>query len=263
MPQMPQTRDIWTGPTSNRVGTKVGVTSGTAKVQSVTGGATSPLGQVPAGNSIVWEGEYEKLQVVAMAANTVGTYENRAPVGGQDPDRLVGEGSITLASGGTMTPYASQSAVNRMILVTAGTYPVTLRLSPTGADILTIDAGDSAFCSHNNVTSYCIAGNGTVNYKVYDVAPTCGPYPGSTSGKNGDLDSMLADGSKGLTVTVTNAGPGTLSVVTQVQGGEATTTMVPPSGQKSVSGAILRFDWTVQDADPNRTTTANFTVTGQ
>lgn len=264
LPGPGQPKDVWLGPNTSRVGARVTVTSGTAKVQQVVGGTpvTPALGQVTTGNSILWEGEYEKLQVVAMLPNTVGSYENRAPIGGSDPDRLVGEGSVTL-QGGVMTPYMSQNPVNRMIIVTAGASPVIVKMSPTGGELLTIDAGDSAFVSHQGVSTYCVAGLGTVGYRVYDVAPSCGPYGGTCTGKNGDLDMMSADGTKNMSVTVTNTGPGTLTLVSQVVGSEASIVSLPPEGNKEVSGMLIRLDWTILDADPNRTTSVTYSVMGR
>ena len=268
LPAVGQTKDIWMGPAANRVGAKVTVTSGTAKVQATSNGATTPLGQIPAGNAIVFEGEYEKLTVVAMAANTNGSFENRAPIGGSDMDRLIGQGSVTCpVGGGAMGFYASQSAVNRLVLVQAGTNQIGVRLSHTGNDIVSVDPGDWTFCSSNNVTqfdAYDAVGGGVATYKIYDMATGCGPYTGTASGKNGDLDNIYADGSKNLVVTVTNNGTGsTLSVVTQLQGQSTVTTIVPAGGSRTVSGAVVRCDWTVIDADPNRVTQATFTVAGQ
>lgn len=247
LPQTGSGQDLWNGPSSKRAGVRVSNTSGRVKVEATKAGTTTALGQVDAGRSAVFEGEWDLVKATAMAANTAGTYEVREPtVGYGGNDGTVGAGSYTQPSG-AYTPYQTWSSPTYRLLTVksspGGT--VNVRTAAGGAVLLTVSDGDWSFCGVNSCPRFVTDGSGTVEYSVFDVRAGAGPCEGVASGAAGTTDRAALDGTKALSVTFQNVGSAAVQVTAQAAG-QATNNLTLPAGgpPQVVSGMLSVLQWT-------------------
>jgi hypothetical protein len=245
------TQDVWAGPATNQVGCSVTCTAGEARVFS---GGTN-FGHVPDGATFLVEGGYAPITVgvASGATNAVGSWSNRSPIGVSDTsaDRRIGLGSVTfpLANGGTSYTfyYRPQGAKPRLATFQAGTSAVALTDGSNA--LVNVEPGDWTFGSRTT-TRFGASGGGTSNFVVYDMPPgpqppTWGPYSGTATAQTaGDVDSVSVDGTVNLSITITNNGPGTVTVSSS--GGTAPTSPLAPGASTTCTGNLTSFSWSCQ-----------------
>ena len=259
-------KDIWTGPPSTRSGSKVKATSGVVRVEGTVAGVVKPLGQISVGVECVFEGKYDKVSIVGVTFPAAGTYEVRAPTDGTSGDRLVGSGSVAFAAqGGSLGIYASDEPLRRLAAVTPAGAGVAIRSTRTGSDLVAIDAGDWSFAIVGTASAYYLAATTTATaaFAIQDVRTACGPFSGTSHGRNGETDAVYVDGTCPLNLSLSNAGPGTVRVTRQVVGQAPATVDVAPGTATAGAGALVRFDWEYVDPNPTNVTTVTLTATVQ
>ncbi len=163
-----------------------------------------------------------------------------------------------------MGVYGSDRPMARMLMIGATGGPATFRTSRTGTDLLSVDDGDGSLAVVGSATALFLAATGACAgaYQVQDVSSACGPFQFSAKGTNGDTDSLYADGSLPLQVTLANPGPAMVQLTFLVAGApQPTTVAVLPGGKPfTATGALTKFEWVYADPDPKEVTTVTVTA---
>jgi hypothetical protein len=251
MPSVP--KDVWNGPATTRTGIKVHVPASSpaaVQVQVTTAGVVSMLGDpVEPGESCVFEGFWDSVQVTGVAANATGSVEICAPsTGYAGNDGTVAAGIVNLpVSGGTQSPYLNfaSPAVNRLFTVhVPGPDPVRVTTTPGGTE-LTLSGNDWSFLSVNAAQKLTVVGKGVVDYMVYDMRQGNASCGSNAFGTAGSIDRVAVDGAMNLSVRLVNSCTAPIMVVSQVQGAYPLSTAVPPGpAGRMFMGALTRLEWT-------------------
>ena len=249
LPQSGSGQDVWNGPSAKRAGVRVSSTSGRVKVEASASGTTTALGQVDSNRSAVFEGSWDRVWLTAMASNSSGSFETRAPTEGYvGNDGIVGAGSLVLPSGGaSFTVYGNYGTPTyRMITVkSAPGGGVTVHSSVGGPALLEVRDGDWSFCGVDSCPRFVVDGTGSVDYQVVDVRTGSGPCSGTASGAAGATDRAALDGSKPLVVTVENVGGSAVQVTSMIVGQGTANQSIPAGGPPVVlHGNLQVLQWT-------------------
>lgn len=247
LPQADAGDDIWTGPPSPPVGATVKTNHGTVRVEHKKAAGSDALGQVAQGNACVFEGGFEGLRVVALGGAADGKAWIRAAV---EPatDRLVGAGPVALpAGGGEVRVYHGLAPAARMLALQATTATVRILTAPGGAPLAKADANEWTVCSLGSTDAFYLSGTGAAQFWVYDVAPQCGPYSGTASGRDGEKDFLYLDGSKSVSATVQNTGTGVVRLTWRREGmAQPATQAISAPNSAVVQGRVDLFEWTYE-----------------
>ncbi len=247
LPQADAGDDIWTGQPPRPVGATVKTNHGAVRVEHKKAAGSDALGQVAQGNACVFEGAFEGLRLVALGGPADGKAWIREAV---DPatDRLVGAGAVTLpAGGGEARVYHALAPAARMLALQTTTAAVRILKASGGTPLAQADANEWTVCSLGGTDAFYLSGAGAAQFRVYDLAPQCGPYGGVASGRDGEKDALYLDGSKAVSARIQNTGPGVVRLAWRREGmTQPTTQAISAPNSAVIQGRVDLFEWTYE-----------------
>lgn len=255
-------KDIYEGPASRRVGARVRTTTGRVRVDATKSGTTTGIGTSRVGIDALFEGNYDRMVLVAVEAPAEGQWET-LEVPSTGADRYIGGGYTTLpAQAQALGFYASDAPNRRLVTMSAAGGAVGIRSVQSGPDLVTVDAGDWSFALVGNATRCFASGAAaTGTWAVYAVHAACGPFEGAATGVNGDTDAVSFDGSASVRLVLHNPGPATVRVTRALAGGSPSTVDVAPGAQRADEGNLASYSWAYVDGTPGRQTTVTLALT--